>query len=83
MGLRGTAGTRHVDGGHAELDAAECTAEGAESVFPRGEFGAEEAEQLEATRAAILVQEAKQKHERLGRFVQILVQARWKVSLCR
>lgn len=77
MGLRGTAGTHHLDGGHTELNAPECTAEGAESVFPRGEFGPrEEAEQLEATRAAILVQEAKQKYERLGRLVQVLVQAR-------
>lgn len=81
MGLRGIAGTRHIDGGHAELNAAQCTAEGAESVFPRGEFALEEAEQLEAARAAILVQEAKQKYERLGRLVQILVQARRKVGV--
>lgn len=68
MGLRGTAGTPHLDGRHADIHAAECTAENAfaEGLFPGREFGLDqETEQLQVTRAPDLVQETKQEHERM------------------
>lgn len=79
MGLRGTAGTSYLGSRHADLHAAECTTEDAlaEGLLPAGEFGLhQETEQLEVARAPILLQETQQKHERMGRPVEILVQTR-------
>lgn len=45
MGLRGPTGAPHLDGGYADLDAADVPAEGAESVFSSGESGVHQTEE--------------------------------------
>lgn len=59
MGLRGTAGTSHIDGCHAVFNAAKCTTEDslAEGLLPGGEFGVhQEAKQLQVIGAPIVLQ---------------------------
>lgn len=77
MGLRGTAGTSHLDGGHAVIDTAECTAEvpSAEGLLPDREPPVhQEAKQLQTARAPVILQKAQQKYERLERPVEVFLQ---------
>lgn len=75
MGLRGPAGTPHLDGGHADLDATErMPAEGAQSVLSSREPGVHQAtEQQQTAGAAAVLQETQSEHECLERSVQVVV----------
>lgn len=81
MGLRGLAGTTHLDGGHADLDATERIAtEDAPGVFPSRESGVHQAEEQQQTAgAAAVLQETQPEHERLERPVQVVFQVGRKV----
>lgn len=76
MGLRGIAGTPHLDGGHADLNTTEhVAAEGAQGVLPSGESGVHQAEEQQQTAdAAAVLQETQPEHERLERPVQVVFQ---------
>lgn len=66
MGLRGPAGTPHLDGGYADLDTTErMPAKGAQSVLPSGESGVYQAkkQQQAADAAAAVLQETQSEHE--------------------
>lgn len=66
MGLRGPTGAPYLDGCHADLDAADIPAEGAESVLSSGESGVHQTkEQQQTADAAAVLQETQSEHERL------------------
>lgn len=74
MGVRGTPGTARDDGRDADLEQQQQqVALDAEGVLPGGEPGVhQEAEQLQVPLPAADAQ-AQQEHERVERFVQVLV----------
>jgi hypothetical protein len=75
MGLRGPAGTPHLDGGHADLDTTErMPAKSAQSVLPSRESGVHQAkEQQQTAHAAAVLQETQSEYECLERFVQVII----------